>query len=260
MSNSNFKYLGTVLACAALAWSGAAISQAVSNPNTKERSASRFNEAADADDRAFDSDYYDAAHREGRMELLNDVGKQSENWTIASRFAECVVNLNEDRARLLLDQAVEGKAKQKLDLGRFLNRMQGCVIAREGIDRDFLRAAMAERIVVAKNGPMPAAGDKDAVMGFIQTVKVTSSDHSDPFIAGQLVAECRTGFSPVAARALLATEPGSPAEAGALAAMKAVTPQCDGLDKAKTKLTPLFERAYAAQALYHWIDYAADRK
>jgi signal transduction histidine kinase len=38
-------------------------------------------------------------------------------------------------------------------------------------------------------------------------------------------------------------------------ARQAVTPQCDSLDTAETKLTPWFERAYAAQALYHWIGF-----
>ena len=73
---------------------------------------------------------------------------------------------------------------------------------------------------------------------------------------GQFAAECRTGFAPVQVRGLLESEAGSAAERGALAVLKAVTPQCDSFKVEGRELTPHFERAYAAQALYHWVDLA----
>lgn len=190
-----------------------------------------------------------------RMELLDNHSRQRDNWEAADRFASCATNLNAERVRELLDQAIEGKAKKRVELGDFINRNQGCVVAAGGIDGDFLRGALAQHIVTGNSEALPPPGDSAAVTKFLKTVSVPKMDKDDPFIAGQLVAECRVGFAPVAARALLATEVDTPAEAGALAAMKAVTPQCNSLDTATTKLTPRFERAYAAQALYHWIGF-----
>lgn len=207
------------------------------------------------DQGGFESTFNTLRAGQARMEFLSDTGRQSENWDAANRFASCAANLNSDRVREVLDQAVEGKAKKRIDLGDFVSRNQGCVVAAGGIDGDFLRGAMAQHIVTGSSDPLPPPGDSTAVMKFLKTVSVPKMDKDDPFIAGQLVAECRVGFAPVAARALLATEADTPAEAGALAAMKAVTPQCDSLDTAKTKLTPRFQRALAAQALYHWIGF-----
>jgi len=194
-----------------------------------------------------------------RMELLERPAEQSGQWDIASRYARCAISLNEDRVRLLLDQGVEGKAPRRLEFEDFLRRNKGCVIASDNLDRDVLRAAMAEQIVTAMETALPPPGSSESVTAFIRSVKVPQMDKNNPFAAGQLLAECRVGFAPVAARALIATEPGSQAEAGALAAMKAVTPQCDNLDTAKTKLTPWFERAFASQALYHWIGFAGGK-
>ena len=75
---------------------------------------------------------------------------------------------------------------------------------------------------------------------------------------GQFEAECRVGFAPRAARALLATAPGSPEEKNTLSVWKTVTPQCNSFKAADKPLTAWFERAFAAQALYHWVDLAPE--
>lgn len=208
------------------------------------------------DQGALESTYNTLRASQARMEFLSDTGRQAENWDAATRFASCAINLNAERVRELLDQAVEGKTKKRVELGEFVKRNQGCVVVAGGVDGDFLRGALAENIVTANTDPLPPAGDAAAVTRFLSSVAVPRVDGDDPFSSAQLVAECRVGFAPIAARGLLATEPGTPAEAGALAAMKSVTPQCDSLDTAKTKVTPWFERAYAAQALYHWSELA----
>lgn len=207
------------------------------------------------DQGGFESTFNTLRAGQARMEFLGNPGRQKENWEAANRFASCAINLNSDRVRELLDQAIAGKAKKRVELGDFVNRNQGCVVAAGGIDGDFLRGAMAQGIVTSSSEALPPPGDSAAVTKFLKTVSVPKMDKDDPFITAQLVAECRVGFAPVAARGLLATEPDTPAETGALAAMKAVTPQCDSLDTAKTKVTPRFERAFAAQALYHWIGF-----
>jgi hypothetical protein len=238
------------LAVACLA-SAPLAAQTVINPS---RQGSTSNDQA-----ALDSTFNTQRMAEARAELLNDHNRQAENWQAAGRFASCATDMNQNRVRELLDQAVEGKAGKRVELGDFVNRNQGCVVAVGGIDRDILRGALAERVVTASNPELPPPGNAESVMTFLKAVSVPRMDKDDPFIAGQLLAECRVGFAPVAARALIATEAGSQAEAGALAAMKAVTPQCNSLDTAETKLTPWFERAYAAQALYHWIGFDGAR-
>jgi hypothetical protein len=192
-----------------------------------------------------------------RMEFLSDSARQGETWLAAQKFAECAVGFSEDRVRNLLDQAVEGKAKgKKIDVGEFLNRNQGCVATYMGFDRDFMRGAMAEAILTAEEGAptIPGPGSADAVREFIKAVKAPSAKTDDPFVVGQLAAECRTGFAPMQVRALLDSEPGSAAEKGALNVLKAVTPQCASFAVADKPLTSQFERAFAAQALYHWVD------
>jgi len=196
---------------------------------------------------------------EARVEFLTDVSRQAEDWYSASKFASCAANLNRDRVRELLDQAIDGKAKKRVQLDDFVGRNQGCVLSAGKLDSDFIRGALAESVVTTGEERLPPPGTAENVTAFIKTVTVPRMEKDDPFVAGQLVAECRVGFAPGAARALLATEAGSPGEAGALAAMKAVTPQCNSLDTAKLKLTPHFERAFAAQALYHWIGFAAEK-
>ena len=103
---------------------------------------------------------------------------------------------------------------------------------------------------------IPAPGDAATVREFIKSVKAPNAKTDDPFTMGQFAAECRTGFAPVQVRGLLESEAGSAAERGALAVLKAVTPQCDSFKVEGRELTPHFERAYAAQALYHWVDLA----
>jgi hypothetical protein len=243
------------LVAAASVGASSAFAQVQSN-NASVRSSAPPRQGNSANDQAaFESTFNTLRAGKARMELLGDPGLQDEHWAAADRFASCATNFNAERVRELLDQAVEGKAKKRVELGDFVNRNQGCVVAAGGIDGDFLRGAMAQTLVTSSTEALPPPGDAAAVTKFIKTVSVPRMDKEDPFITAQLVAECRVGFAPVAARGLLATEPGTPAETGALAAMKAVTPQCNSLDTARTKVTPRFERAFAAQALYHWMGF-----
>jgi hypothetical protein len=244
-------FAGAALSLAA----GSALAQVPSTKDSLRQQLPPRQGGSETDPGALESTFNSLRAGKARMELLNDPGRQSEHWDASNRFASCAIGFNSDRVRELLDQAVEGKAKKRVELGDFVNRNQGCVVAAGGIDGDFLRGAMAQHIVTGSSDALPPPGDSAAVMKFLKTVSVPKMDKDDPFITGQLVAECRVGFAPVAARALLATDVDTPAETGALAAMKAVTPQCNSLDTAKTKLTPRFERAFAAQALYHWIGF-----
>lgn len=209
---------------------------------------------------ALEAEYDSKRDYVGRASFLEDTQRQMEVWQASARFASCAVNFSEERARGLLDQAVEkkGASKKQVKLGEFLNRNQGCVVAAGGFDRDFLRGNLAEVILTdpASTPSIPGPGDVDAVKAFIKAVKAPSAKTDDPFVLGQLAAECRTGFAPIQVRAMLATEAGSASEKGALAVLKAVTPQCDSFAIADKPLTPWFERAFAAQALYHWVGLA----
>ena len=210
------------------------------------------------DEQGLEAEFDSLRAQRSRAEFLSDEKRQLENRQAAQRFASCAIGFNEERVRQLLDQAVEGKASKKVEIGEFLNRNQGCVVAVGGIDRDFLRGALAEELLVGSAGAVaiPAPGDAATVREFIKSVKAPNAKTDDPFTMGQFAAECRTGFAPVQVRGLLESEAGSAAERGALAVLKAVTPQCDSFKVEGRELTPHFERAYAAQALYHWVDLA----
>lgn len=199
-----------------------------------------------------------ARDEKSRMQLLADEKRQIENWQAAERFASCAVGFNESRARQLLDQAVEGKSGRRVDIGDFVNRNQGCVVAVGGLDRDILRGALAEELLTENEGTytISAAGDAGMVRAFIASVKTPNAKTDDPFTVGQIAAECRTALAPFQVRGLLETEPGSPGEKGALTVLREVTPQCDSFRVEGHELTPYFERAFLAQALYHWIGFS----
>jgi hypothetical protein len=248
-----FRRLGAMILCAATgaAMTVPAMAQATAG-SVRQSSPPRQGNTAN-DELGLQGAYDSQRDYTNRVEFMSDLRRQGETWDAAWKFAACAVGFNAERVRDLLDQAVEKDGGKKVDLGTFLNRNQGCVASYTGVDRDFIRGAMAETLLTAQGAPaIPAPGDADAVKAFIKAVKAPSAKTDDPFVMGQLGAECRTGFAPMQVRALLATEPGSEAEKGALAVLKAVTPQCASFAVADKPLTPYFERAYAAQALYHW--------
>ena len=53
----------------------------------------------------------------------------------------------------------------------------------------------------------------------------------------------------------LATEAGSQAEVGALAALDSVTTTCDQMEP-EEEMPSYFRRAFLAQSLYHWTNFA----
>lgn len=195
-----------------------------------------------------------------RAEFAADDARQAASWSEAKRFASCAIGFSTDRVRGLLDEPLAGS--RKVDFDDFLNRNMGCVITAGALDRDFLRGALAEGIITDPESaaPIPVGGNADKVREFIRSVKIANSGTDNPFSMAQMAAECRVGFAPIQARALLATEPGSAAEKGALTVWKSVTPQCDGFKVADKPLSGWFDRAYSAQALYHWMGFAKDGK
>ncbi|MXO59575.1 hypothetical protein GRI89_08475 [Altererythrobacter salegens] len=239
-----------------LAFSSGASAQSSSGPTNSPNPQRGGNSANDAG--GFAQVYNSQRDYTARAAFLEDSQRQKESWDGAQHFADCAVGFNEQRVRDLLDQAVPSRKAPKLELDQFIKRNQGCVQVASGLDRDFLRGAMAEAIIVASSNrvTIPASGNVESVKAFLAAVKAGSAKTDDPFVMGQLEAECRTGFAPIPVRSVLAMEAGSPAEKDALDALKSVTPQCDSFKVADKPLSQWFERAFYAQALYHWVNFA----
>lgn len=197
--------------------------------------------------------------RNSRGELAQNPSEQKKQFEFARVFGQCAYKANPDRAHLALDQAVPGKAERRLDFEDYSKRVAFCTPVRTLIDGDLMKAGIAEASIVdAENAKeIPVGGDVEKAGEFLKTVQVSRVDESDPFVMHQLAAECRVAMAPYPARALLGTEPGSEGEAAALTGWKQVTSGCDSLLDGVEPLSPYFERAYAALALYYWIDFAA---
>lgn len=206
-----------------------------------------------------ESDVKSLVDDNSRASLLTDESKQVSTWSQSVAFAGCAIKLNEDRVRQLLDQDRPGAKASKLEFDKFINRNRGCIVTNTTMDRDFMRGAMAEHLIVGDAElVIPQGGDATKVKDFIAAITIDSMSKDNPFAMGQLAAECRTVLAPVQVRAVLALESGSAAEKGALSVLKSATSACDGFAVEGKSLTPWFERAFAAQALYHWIGFAGE--
>jgi hypothetical protein len=204
-----------------------------------------------------DLDYSRMRAGESVSSFYADLQKQREQYVAAGDFADCVVNLNPGQARLLLDQAVPGKVKRTRSRGRFLNRFQGCVSSQSRISEPLLNGALAET-VVARTVPvdaLPAAGNEKTVKSFMTSVELKQRSGTDPLPLIQLTAQCRTGFAPQQARAVLDTPLGSEEQKKAIGLLHALTPACDSFEVPEP-MDVHFERAYIAQAVYYWSDFA----
>ncbi|ANU08099.1 hypothetical protein [Paraurantiacibacter namhicola] len=215
---------------------------------------------AGAQDVATGFDMSQSQERNSRAELSVNAVKQKEQAEFARTFGKCAYGRNPDRARLALDQMVEGKAEKTLRFGEYVARVDVCTPVRTIVDFDLMRAGIAEQSVLdpEHTTTIPQGGSVEQVNGFMKAVIVPKVDKKDPFTMHQLAGQCRVAIAPFPARAVLSTEPGSDEESAALATLKEITPSCDVLLSDVTELTPYFQRAYTALALYYWIDFAGD--
>ncbi|NCP10765.1 MAG: hypothetical protein GW859_02205 [Sphingomonadales bacterium] len=187
-----------------------------------------------------------------RQKLLENPAEQTENYRLSGNFARCAVSKNEARAQVLLDQAVAGRATEKEDIVDYARRYKGCFSSSVGVDRDFFLAGLSEELIKKSSqmAELGQPGTADEVKAFIKSIAIANPDRSDPMVKAQIASECRVGFAPVPTRAVLETEPGSADEAAAIAALRSVTSQCDGIEESQA--SSYFERAFLAQSLYHW--------
>lgn len=215
---------------------------------------------AAAQDTASGFNMSESAEANSRNGLSRSPEKQKQQFEFARVFGKCAYGLNPDRARLALDQSVEGKAARRLEFPNYVERVDSCSPVRSLLDADLMRAGLAEASILDPENErtIPQGGDVEKVGTFLKAVTVPKVDKSDPFVMHQLAAQCRVAMAPYPARALLDTEPGSGDEAAALQGWKSVTQGCDSLLQDVTPLSPYFERAYAALALYYWIDFAGE--
>jgi hypothetical protein len=179
-------------------------------------------------------------------------------WDSAKTFAHCVVGMDADQARLMIDQAVLEKDQARRSTGRFLNRFQGCVTGRRGMVSALFYGALAEEVLARRpaDAPVPQPGNAEQVTEFIRSIDKGFYGSQSDMPKYQIVAECRAAFAPGQALDVLALDPASEAHANALDVVRALTPQCDALDK-DLKRNAYIERAYLALAVYHWSNFSA---
>ena len=244
------KIFGLVLAgVAGLAMTAPAVAQDMTRYST-QRSSNNGNSSE------IESYQNDLKAAEARANLLADPLALRNNWDTARRLASCAVSLNPDRAETFLKQDMPSLGVPLLEMNKYLDRVRGCAPTNIRLDPAFVRGALAEDILVdPKTAPeIPGPGDSKKLMDFIGAVAI-SGDRTGTFGKAQMAAECRTAISPIGARGVLATEPGSQAEVGAFAALDSVTTTCDQLDPSE-EMPTYFRRAFLAQSLYHWTNFA----
>ena len=197
------------------------------------------------------------ADEEARASLMQDPQAMRTNWDTARRFAKCANSLNRARSERLLKQDMPSLGESRLDLPKFLDRMKNCAPTNISIDPAFMRGALAEDILTDENSApeIPPGADSAALTKFISSIAISGSKTGN-FAKAQMAAECRTAINPIAVRGLLATEVGSVLEESAFTALNAATSTCDQL-KAENDMPLYFQRAYLAQALYHWTNFEA---
>jgi len=183
-------------------------------------------------------------------------GEQSRHFDLARAFASCAADLSEDRTRLLLDQAVPAKKPGRLKESDYFTRLRGCATSVGGVDGNFLKGALAERLVL-KTVPaegLTAATSGDQVTKFVRGVAVDDNSTENPVTVIQMTSECRVALAPQRARAVLETEPETEAEAVKITALELATPQCDMFEEPEGT-TNFFKRTYIARSLYYWSDF-----
>ncbi len=236
-----------LVGCASLAMSSMAVAQ--SQRFLQQRSSNNGNQSE------IESELRYQAAEEARASLMQDPQAMRTNWDTARRFAKCANSLNRDRSERLLKQDMPSLNEPRLDLDKYIARMSNCAPTNISIDPAFMRGALAENIMVDETAApdIPQAGDSAKLTAFISAIAI-SGDKTGNFAKAQMAAECRTAINPIAVRGLLATEAGSELEKGAFAALNAATSTCDQL-KPADDMPLYFQRAYLAQALYHWTNF-----
>lgn len=196
-----------------------------------------------------------------RAELLTDVEKQVQNYVSARRFANCAYDRSSGRAHTLLNQHVPDADAAELSLPDFARRVIGCFSTSNPMDSDFVRGALAEQAVSSHipDSIYDEPGNAEMVRQFLRSVELWNGGSDKPMSRAQLIAECRVGFAPGAARAVIATEPSSEGQAAKLDQLRATTPECDEL-ASEDGVPDLYQRAFTAQALYHWAGFVERRE
>lgn len=139
------------------------------------------------------------------------------------------------------------------DEQKYYDRLRGCAIRRENIDREFMRGSLALHLLLKdeKYALVAPARTKDEVLDFLRSVEVSDRQFAKQLVSPQLGFQCRAALVPMAAYRVLEKEAGSDEEATALDDLAEKTPFCDALF-GDSLPTTWFARSLLARGLYNW--------
>ncbi|WP_145960892.1 hypothetical protein [Sphingosinithalassobacter portus] len=181
------------------------------------------------------------------------------DWREAKRFGMCVAGSNLNEARIMIDQGLTDESVEHRSPARFLNRFQGCVASRNALSSVLFYGGLAEGVLAEQADVVAtlAPGSTEQVTAYIKGINPRFYGATGDRPTIQLATECRVGFAPGQARAVLEFEPGTPEYDQAVNVLRAATPQCAEIDKDVTR-DVYIERAYLNIALYHWMRFRTE--
>ena len=169
-----------------------------------------------------------------------------------SAAAACVIGRNAAAADPILAVAPFSAAERQAAV-RLSSDMQRCTHASAGLVTQInkLRGAAAEALYEARFATPVAA--RSPALGAAPMTRPTEleADTLAMIVPMYDLADCATPRQPDLARAVLATEPGTPAEAAAVAALNPTFVACVPAGT-QLRLDPKFLRLLFAESLYRW--------
>ena len=180
--------------------------------------------------------------------------EQTRGAWIARGFARCAVKLSDDRAQVLLDSSIAGRAHPVGYEQRYFARFRSCVPSSGKVDVSLVRGALAEHMVLFGQPPAGyrAASSVPELIEYLRFVEALEASAENLVTVTQLGYQCRAAVSPAATYAVLSTEPESLEEENALAELDSRTRLCDVFFERGEEVSHWFRRAFVARGLYYW--------
>jgi len=174
-------------------------------------------------------------------------------WSARS-FARCAVKFSDDRSRELLEASIAGSRHPLGYEERFFRRLRNCAPSSGTNDVGLIRGALAERLLLSTRVPQGfrATTSVPELISYLRFVEALEASDENLVTVTQLGYQCRAAVSPSATYAVLQTEPESPQEEEALAALDRRSEICDVFFGRGEEVSHWFRRAFVARGLYYW--------
>jgi len=180
--------------------------------------------------------------------------EQTRGAWIARSFARCAVKFSDDRSRELLESSIAGRDHPLGYEERFFRRLRNCAPSSGMSDVSLMRGALAERLLLSSRVPdgFRATSSIPELISYLGFVEALEASDENLVTVTQLGYQCRAAVSPSATYAVLATEPESVQEEGALKALDRRSSLCDVFFGRGEEVSSWFRRAFVARGLYYW--------